>query len=136
MIGQSFAKTILTDGEQIQFVQRPHWFVYIPAIIWFIIPIIGWGIALKIIIANICTEIVVTNRRLIVKRGFIKRNTEQISFLKMEEINLDQSIIGRIFDYGNVSVEGTGGGKIYLNFIDSPTKIIKQLNNSLNIRLA
>lgn len=56
MIGQSYARTVLSNEEIIQFVQRPHWFVYVPAVLWMLVLLIGWILAIKIIITNISFE--------------------------------------------------------------------------------
>jgi uncharacterized membrane protein YdbT with pleckstrin-like domain len=56
------------------------------------------------------TEIAVTNRRVIYKRGFISRTTAEMQMDKIESVEVDQSILGRILDYGKVTVLGTGVG--------------------------
>jgi uncharacterized membrane protein YdbT with pleckstrin-like domain len=56
------------------------------------------------------TEIAVTNRRVIYKRGFISRTTAEMQMDKIESVEVDQSILGRILDYGKVTVLGTGIG--------------------------
>ena len=55
------------------------------------------------------TEIAVTDRRVIYKRGFITRHTEEMNMDKVESVDVDQSILGRLLDYGTVHVIGTGG---------------------------
>ena len=52
------------------------------------------------------TEIAVTNRRIIYKTGFIRRNTIEMHMDKVESVDVDQSILGRILDYGDVIVDG------------------------------
>jgi uncharacterized membrane protein YdbT with pleckstrin-like domain len=68
------------------------------------------------------TEIAVTNRRIIYKRGFISRHTIEMNMDKIESVDVDQSIIGRLFDYGTITVHGTGTGIEPLYQIDSPIK--------------
>ena len=55
------------------------------------------------------TEIAVTDRRIIYKRGFINRHTEEMNMDKVASVDVDQSILGRMLDYGTVHVLGTGG---------------------------
>jgi uncharacterized membrane protein YdbT with pleckstrin-like domain len=57
------------------------------------------------------TEIAVTDRRIIYKRGFINRHTEEMNMDKVASVDVDQSILGRILDYGTVHVLGTGGSQ-------------------------
>ena len=55
------------------------------------------------------TELVITSRRVIAKFGLIKRNTMELSHDRVESLNVTQSVIGRVLDFGTVSVNGTGG---------------------------
>jgi uncharacterized membrane protein YdbT with pleckstrin-like domain len=55
------------------------------------------------------TEIAVTDRRVIYKEGFITRHTVEINMDKVASVDVDQSIPGRLLDYGMVHVIGTGG---------------------------
>ena len=57
------------------------------------------------------TEIAVTDRRIIYKRGFIWRHTEEMNMDKVPSVDVDQSILGRMLDYGTIHVIGTGGGQ-------------------------
>jgi uncharacterized membrane protein YdbT with pleckstrin-like domain len=56
------------------------------------------------------TEIAVTSRRVIVKRGLIRRSTIEMNAGRIESVEVDQSIAGRLLDFGTVEVRGTGGG--------------------------
>ena len=75
------------------------------------------------------TERVLTDIRFIKKTGWIMRQTEEIRIDRMEEINLDQSVLGRLFDYGDVKISGMGMGGIVLSMIDSPIDFQKRLND-------
>ena len=57
------------------------------------------------------TEIAVTDRRVIYKRGFITRHTVEMNMDKVASVDVDQSILGRMLDYGTVHVIGTGGAQ-------------------------
>jgi uncharacterized membrane protein YdbT with pleckstrin-like domain len=67
-----------------------------------------------------CTELAITSLRVIAKIGFIRRRTWEINAAKVEGVEVDQSILGRIFDYGTVTVKGTGGGTAPIRSIDDP----------------
>ncbi len=66
------------------------------------------------------TEVDVTDRRVVYKRGFIRRHTVEINMDKVESVDVDQSLFGRLFDYGDVVIRGTGAGIEPLRGIDSP----------------
>jgi uncharacterized membrane protein YdbT with pleckstrin-like domain len=54
------------------------------------------------------------------KQGFIRRETFEMSLDKVESVDVDQSIFGRIFNYGNVVVRGVGEGAKKIKTIASP----------------
>jgi uncharacterized membrane protein YdbT with pleckstrin-like domain len=54
------------------------------------------------------TELAITNKRVIAKFGFISRNTMEIAIQKVESIQVQQSLIGRMLDFGTLIVSGTG----------------------------
>ncbi len=56
------------------------------------------------------TEFAITDRRVISKRGFIMRNTAEMNMDKVESVKVEQSVLGRLLDYGTVTVVGTGQG--------------------------
>ena len=68
------------------------------------------------------TEIAITNRRIILKRGFIRRDTAEMHMDKVESVDVNQSLLGRLFDYGDVTVRGTGAGLETLRLIDAPVE--------------
>jgi uncharacterized membrane protein YdbT with pleckstrin-like domain len=69
------------------------------------------------------TEIAVTDRRIIYKEGFISRNTVEMHMDKVESVDVDQSVMGRILDYGDVIVKGTGTGFEPLKRIAAPLEL-------------
>jgi len=69
------------------------------------------------------TEIVVTDRRVIYKRGILSRYTVEMHTSKIETVDVDQSIMGRLLGYGTVEVRGTGSGIEPLRHIGHPLQI-------------
>jgi len=69
--------------------------------------------AISLIVAFIrrhTTEIAVTSRRAIYKTGVVRRITSEISVDKIETVLVDQSVLGRILNFGTIVIRGTGGG--------------------------
>jgi uncharacterized membrane protein YdbT with pleckstrin-like domain len=69
------------------------------------------------------TEIVVTDRRVIYKRGFIARRTVEMNISKVETVDVEQSIAGRLLGYGTVLIRGTGESLEPLRHVEAPLTI-------------
>jgi uncharacterized membrane protein YdbT with pleckstrin-like domain len=66
------------------------------------------------------TETDVTSLRVVHKTGFINRQTFEMSLDKIESVDVDQSIAGRLFGYGNVTIMGVGKSEEKLDTVSSP----------------
>mgnify|MGYP001553666968 FL=1 len=65
-------------------------------------------------------EFVITNKRVIIKTGLFSRYTFEMNLNKIESVNVDQSIFGRMLGYGTITIIGTGGTKeSFLNIADA-----------------
>jgi uncharacterized membrane protein YdbT with pleckstrin-like domain len=93
-----------------------------------------WGLFVLIqpIIAKETTELVITNRRIIAKFGLISRYTIEINLPKVESISVSQSILGRMLDYGNLQIVGTGGTREPILFISKPLMFRRKFDEILN----
>jgi uncharacterized membrane protein YdbT with pleckstrin-like domain len=67
-------------------------------------------------------EIVVTDRRVILKLGVVARRTRELFFSKIESVDLYQGILGRMLDYGTIIIRGTGGTAQPCKFIREPLR--------------
>jgi uncharacterized membrane protein YdbT with pleckstrin-like domain len=142
----SYVKEVLQPGETVLYASTIHWLIYAPAILLLIVAIaatfqtIGgsefvWrSISLVCFAASLLsaarawfkrwtTEIAVTDRRIIYKRGFIRRHTIEMNMDKVESVDVNQSLLGRVFGYGDVLVRGTGVGFEPLQMIESPIEL-------------
>ena len=138
---------ILQPGEMVLYSTNAHWIFYLPAIVAWIAAIVllvlsRWtttdGIVLLCLAASAVvaiaalywtakawfhrwtTETDVTNLRVVHKTGFIQRRTFEMSLDKVESVDVNQSILGRILNYGNVTIQGVGEGKETISTIASP----------------
>ncbi|MEP6955324.1 MAG: PH domain-containing protein [Chthoniobacterales bacterium] len=75
---------------------------------WFALPLPAF-ILLPPTMAFASSEIVVTDRRVLIKTGIVRRQTMEMFVAKIESIAVDQGFLGRLFNYGSVTVRGTGG---------------------------
>ena len=72
------------------------------------------------------TEFAVTDKRIIAKTGLITRNTVEMFLDKVESLNVEQSVLGRVLDYGTVGIRGTGVTEEVMRNISNPVKLRKQ----------
>ena len=128
----SYVQSTIGKDEKIIYYINYHWAYVALAYFYLIIFgvfIIGVILFFRMMINKWTTERVLTNKRYIQKTGWISRKTEEISVQKIEEVEFNQSILGRVLNYGSVLISGTGVGKIKLNLIDDPLIFQKKLNN-------
>ena len=138
---------ILQPGEKVLYSTNAHWIFYVPAIAAWIVAlflfllsrqtttesIVLLWLAASAVVALVAlywtltawfhrwtTETDVTNMRVVHKTGFIKRRTFEMSLDKVESVDVNQSILGRILNYGDVTILGVGEGKETISTIASP----------------
>ena len=81
------------------------------------IGLIAWAVAY---VRLKSTEIAVTTKRLIVKHGFIRRSTIEINIHKVESLQVDQDMMGRMLGYGTLVISGTGTSHAPITGIAAP----------------
>lgn len=69
------------------------------------------------------TEIAVTDRRVIYKRGLISRRSIEMNVSKIETVDVEQGPLARVLDYGDVIIRGTGGTFEPLRGVVSPIRL-------------
>jgi len=72
------------------------------------------------------TEFAVTDRRIIAKTGLVSRRTVEMFLDKVESLNVEQSVMGRILDYGTVGIRGTGVTEEVFGNIAEPLMLRRQ----------
>ena len=72
------------------------------------------------LIRQISSEFAVTNKRVVIKIGFLSRRTIELNMSKVESVQVDQDIIARLLNYGTITVIGTGGTREPFAQIDDP----------------
>lgn len=81
-------------------------------------------------IVKATTEIAITNSRLIYKRGLVARYVGEMSIDRIEGVNVLQSILGRLFNYGRVMVRGMGVGEVVLPPLENPIAFRKAIERA------
>ena len=144
----AYVDEILEPGEKVVFKTRLSWTLYGSAVVYALIALAltffsagaaGFGVAVFVVavLAAVAalvsflrawfrrwtTEIAVTDRRVVLKRGFIRRHTVEMYMQKVESVDVDQTQLGRFFNYGTVTIRGTGSTLESLRMIDRPLKL-------------
>lgn len=76
------------------------------------------------------TEVVVTSSRVIIKRGFIQRATSELFLTRIEGVEVDQSLLGRMLGYGTLFIRGVGTEVAPLPNIREPLKFRNEFFNA------
>ena len=82
--------------------------------------LIPTGIVLSAAVTVKTSELVITDRRVLIKVGFIQRHTFEMFISKIESVAVYQSVMGRLFNYGTVEIRGTGGSSESFATIAAP----------------
>ena len=145
----SYVQRVLQPGEVVRHTATAHWIVYWPGALCMVAALatvawagflpgdwakwVGWLAALLSVVGIVLlvrewfgwwtTEVAVTNLRVIYKTGLIKRTTNEMNMDKVESVKVDQSILGRLLDYGTVTITGTGAGLEALPSVAQPIEL-------------
>jgi uncharacterized membrane protein YdbT with pleckstrin-like domain len=115
----------LIKDEQVELETTYHWIIFCnlrAVCTLFIAPLID----------KYTDEFAITNKRVIIKTGLISRKTFEMNHTKIESVNVDQGIIGRILGYGTIRIVGSGGTKEVFPRIQSPLEFRKKFQEMSN----
>lgn len=143
-----YVSRVLQPGETVVYATRLHWLIYGRAVVLVIIAValaIGTSLVadkpnvnlalwiaaaifallalssgLRAFLRRTTTELAVTDHRVIYKTGLLARHTLEMNRSKVESVDVDQTIPGRIFGYGTIIVRGTGGSLEPIRHIADP----------------
>jgi len=107
----SYIDKSLGEGERVIAKAHFHWIYQLVAVLALVvlgIVLVGIWIWLLMTIRYYTTEIGVTTHRFIMKTGWIRIDTQEIALNNIEGVQIHQSVLGRIFNFGQVIIEGTG----------------------------
>ena len=123
----SYVDTSLTPGEQVIYLAPVMMMGFgaawalsgggAPGLILLLAGVVGAGAAF---IRQASSEFAVTSHRVIIKTGLVGRNTIEIQLSKVESIEVQQDLLGRLLNYGTILVAGTGGTHEPFTMIDDP----------------
>ncbi|MCL5109053.1 MAG: PH domain-containing protein [Chloroflexi bacterium] len=134
-----YVQSSLGPNERMVYQARRHWLIFFWPAVFILVgflawPYIGpWLVPLGIIygipayIEYTTSEFVLTNRRVILKTGWLRRRTYEMHLKKVESVRVKQSITDRIIDAGTVTIRGSGGSWQYYKYISAPIEFRKRI---------
>jgi uncharacterized membrane protein YdbT with pleckstrin-like domain len=143
----------LGPNETLIYKARFHWLYYaagwgalivlVAAIGWIVIYAVAWievallgacAFGLLLLLRSMLpiwtTEIGVTNHRLIVKRGWLSRSTDELQLKAIEKVNFTQGFVGRLFGFGHVDVHGTGMEDLHVPAVSDPLSLLRAIEGA------
>ena len=132
----SYVDDVLIKDETVQYRAKLSlwsffWLIFLGLLL---LPAFGLGLLLWIAawVIYISTELAITNKRIIAKSGLIERKTMEMFLEKVESIQVDQSVLGRIFNFGSITISGTGGDKSPIKSISDPIQFRKAFMSAVD----
>lgn len=144
----SYVDTVLQPGERLKARATIHWAIYLSGLVVLgagliiylaarppegYLPltalvaaapaVIGVALMVRAWLGWLGTEIAVTDHRVIYKTGVVSRRTVEMHVDQIESVEVEQSIIGRLLGYGDISVHGTGEGIEDIRMIADPLTV-------------
>lgn len=124
-----YIESNLIKDEQIQYKATVSVWSLTPqiAVGLLLLPVFGIGLFFWAMaaITYYSTELGITNKRVIAKFGFIRRQTIEMNIAKVESIQVDQGVFGRICNFGTVLIAGAGDPKAPIPGISNPLEYRK-----------
>ncbi len=150
----AFIDKNLMPGETVVYRTRLHWALFLGPLLmmlvfaavlvvvaakvggnWTYLPLAMLVIAILAglgkYIAYLSSEFGVTNHRVIVKQGLISIRSIEVLLPKVEAIQIQQDLWGRILGYGTIVITGTGGTKEPFAMIENPYEFRSQVQKQL-----
>jgi uncharacterized membrane protein YdbT with pleckstrin-like domain len=153
----------LIKGESVKYRARRHWVSYgrallvalalvaagvllvmlnaartdLPFLMWIGVTLFIAAVAVLVAtkVQNDAAEFAVTNKRVILKTGIVKRRTIEMFLAKIETVGVDQSVAGRMLNFGTISLVGAGGTTEPFHGIASPLEFRRQVQEQMSVIL-
>jgi len=153
----------LLDNEKLVYGVRPHWIIFSSTIyagilalfFWAEEPVLltmfmigGWSLdalvaaclacvaiywGLGALIRYTTSEYGITNKRVLIKIGWIQRTSLELMLEKVEGVFVHQTIVGRMLNYGTITIVGTGGTKDSFPYIPDPLQFRKMVQQEFDV---
>ncbi|HEY2164126.1 MAG TPA: PH domain-containing protein [Gemmatimonadaceae bacterium] len=119
---------VLTAAALVVAISAGHW--------WWLLVAVGATVAAftfgRAWVTYNSSEFAVTNKRVVIKVGWVRRQTLETMLSKVEGVGVDQSLTGRMLGYGSIEVTGTGGTKEEFTRIADPLEFRRQVQAAIS----
>ena len=126
---------VINKNEKIVYTPELNSIRLIVAWIWgvlgfwlLLIPLIN---AIKVTIYYCTTEFAVTNKKVVEKYGWLNTHCDEMALSRIENITVNQSMFGKLFNYGNVCIQGTNRNNVNFIGVKYAKEIRKIINNQI-----
>jgi Predicted membrane protein len=148
----NYIKNNLQPGEEIKYVAKIHFFLFVQPTILLLfgsllasgpkeiseithytgLLILFFGLISLVqrLLVKFGSAYAVTNKRVVLKTGVISRRAVDLLLTKCEGLHIKQSILGRIFGFGTITIT-TGGVTSSYPFIANPLAFRKEINSQI-----
>jgi len=138
----------LLPDEHVVYRAELHWIIFARAILVLVVGLVlvfvprigqaglvvlllGVVILVPPFVAYRTTELGVTNKRVIVKTGLIRRRTLELLLRQVEAISVDQSLLGRLLGFGSITLTGTGGVREVFHRVRDPLELRRRIHGQV-----
>lgn len=113
----------------------PNAWIILLIIVFFVglVVLVGWAGFIRVVVSFLTTEFGLTNRRVLVKMGLLRRRSLEIVLTQVEGVSVDQSLFGRILGYGTIVIVGSGGTKQAFPSVNAPFELRKRVVEEIGL---
>lgn len=132
---------------------RLHWVIFVwPLAALFLIPYVAlklarfdvpvlvyYGLALfallwlgVVVLTYIFSYLIIKKRQVILCTGILVRQTIDIPMAKIESIDIRQSVLGSLLQYGSLVITGTGGTRQVVDYLNNPLTCRRHIEQLLH----
>jgi uncharacterized membrane protein YdbT with pleckstrin-like domain len=151
----SYVESNLIPGEQVLYQTGLHWIVFVGPVIFaaifglaglpllftqntaavgLLFLVFAGFLVLLGYLSQKATEMAVTNKRILIKTGLVKRRTLELLLSKVESIGVEEGLLGRLLGYGSVVVHGIGGTPEPFKNVAHPLEFRRQVQQRVEER--
>jgi uncharacterized membrane protein YdbT with pleckstrin-like domain len=151
----AFVKRHLMPGEELLYLTRKHWKIFFLPVLLMVFgllflalflssqpmkPFLYIGSALGVVafllfipplVEYLGAEFAVTNRRVLINVGLVRRHSVEVLLNRLEGVQVDQGVMGRILNYGAILVSGTGGTRESFQDVARPMEFRQRVQQSM-----